>query len=543
MASLARRAAWQKLIDNYDERIASTRLECQYLSARARAGDADGLAKAVEQRWLTGHQLPIECEPAFQWLRDTGVLDEALTEKRLELLLENGETGFARAVARRLPDARAAPYLQWARLLQNPIAEFDALIAQPQRAALPAALASAWTRFTRANPEAAMERFELLLATRGIEGEEASSYARQLALGLAWDRLGAEAIDTFRQVARMDLDDYALEWLARAALWVDDWRLASDAIAAMSDARRDTSAWQYWSARTARKLENEESAQQSFAAVVANDNYYSALAAAHLDTLLQPQITQLPRDAEVLSALARRPGLERARELFAVGLTTEATREWRRETAELSDIERAQSVHLAASWGWYDVGVAMATRNGVFNDYELLYPRPYDEEVREASGLAALPETLLYGLVRQESLYRIDAVSSSGAIGLTQLLPETARRTAELWEQQIPSRRDLFEPQVNIRLGAAQLKTLADQFEDQLIVALAAYNAGPNAARRWLPERPMEADVWVENVPYNETRAFVRRVLWHSLVFAWLQDREGQNTNAWLMTVNPLTGD
>ncbi len=543
LVSLARREAWPRFVDRYDSRIVNARLECQYLSARVALDATDGLAERVSKRWLTASQLPIECEPAFQWLRETGVLDDELTEQRVKLLLESGQVGFARVIARRLPEARAAPLLRWARLLQNPIAEFDALIAAPQSGVLPEALASAWSRFARANPQAALDRFELLLATQKLSSSDTSKYARDLALGLSWDRLASKAIETFGLVADGDLDDYTLEWLTRAALWTDDWRLADDAIAAMTVERQSSSAWRYWSARAAQKLATDDTASERFADIIATDNYYSAMAAAHLDKGLQPGLATLPQDAKLIDELEARPGFMRARELFAVGLRTEATREWLSASADLSKLEREQSVHLAARWGWYDIGVATASRSGIFNDYELLYPRPYDTEIRRASRLAELPESLIYGLLRQESLYRRDAVSPAGAIGLTQLLPETARRTAELWEQKSPSQTDLYEADVNIRLGAAQLRTLQDQFDNQLVVALAAYNAGPNAARRWLPDRPIDADVWVENIPYNETREFVRRVLWHSLVFSWLENRRDQDTLGWLDSVVPLNSE
>lgn len=540
LASLAGREAWQSFIANYDRSVATVELECQHFNALIATDDTQGLGAEITARWLTPSQLPIECESAFQWLRDKGVLDDELTEQRVKLLLKNGQTGFARVIARRLPSERAEPLLQWARLLQDPISGFDALLTAPQTGVLADALRSAWPRFASANPPAALERFDLLLATQQIGARDASRYARDLALGLAWDRLAPDAIATFLEVDRDDLDDYALEWLTRSALWAGDWRLVKTTISEMSPPLRETAPWRYWEGRAAERLEDDESAETLFDSVIDSDNYYSALAAAHLGRAIMPHVAALERDEPMIAALGAAPAFQRARELFALGLRTEATREWQYGSATLSSIEKVQSVHLAADWGWYDIGVATATRHNVFNDYELLYPRPYDAEIGAAANLAALPGALLYGLLRQESLYREDAVSEAGAVGLTQLLPETARRTATSWQVPIPSRLELYDAGVNIKLGAAQLKSLADEFDDQLVVALAAYNAGPNAARRWLPERPIDGDIWVENIPYNETRAFVRRVLWHSLVFAWLDSHHEQSARDWIATVSPL---
>ncbi len=127
-------------------------------------------------------------------------------------------------------------------------------------------------------------------------------------------------------------------------------------------------------------------------------------------------------------------------------------------------------------------------------------------------------------MLRQESLFRPDATSLAGAVGLAQLGYSTAELTASRWQLPRPSRADLYDPETSIRLGAARLSTLIEKYSGQLPVVLAAYNAGESAAERWLPERAMDNDVWTENIPYNETRAYVRRVLWHSLVFGWIED-------------------
>jgi soluble lytic murein transglycosylase len=117
------------------------------------------------------------------------------------------------------------------------------------------------------------------------------------------------------------------------------------------------------------------------------------------------------------------------------------------------------------------------------------------------------------------------------------LLPSTAKRTARRWDLKPPTRAELLQPEVNVPLGAAELRNLIDRFDGQLVAAYAAYNAGPGAARRWLPAQPVETDVWVENIPFNETRAYVQRVAWHSLVFTWLEHRKPVDVTAWLSSV------
>jgi soluble lytic murein transglycosylase len=156
-----------------------------------------------------------------------------------------------------------------------------------------------------------------------------------------------------------------------------------------------------------------------------------------------------------------------------------------------------------------------------------------------AAQLSGLPATLIYGVIRQESLYERDTVSPADARGLTQLTLETARRTARKWMLPAPTATALFEPAVNVVLGAAHLKDMLDRFDGQLLLALAGYNAGPNAVQRWLPAGEMDPDIWLENIPYNETRTYVLRILWHNVVFGWLEDQKPQDTRGWLKAIKP----
>jgi soluble lytic murein transglycosylase len=281
-------------------------------------------------------------------------------------------------------------------------------------------------------------------------------------------------------------------------------------------------------------------AQPLYEALLADDNYYSGMAAAHLNRGLVPHPKEIHAQPQVLDRLIRIPAMLRARELFLCGMRPEASAEWQAGYESLTEEARQQAVRLASSWGWYDQAVQVAAAQHIFNDYGLLYPRPYSAEVNAAAQAAQLAPEIVYGVMRQESLYRVDAVSAAGARGLMQLQPGTARRTAQHTNRAMPSVEDLFVPSINTTLGAARLRMLLDEFDGQTPLALAGYNAGVNAVLRWMPPQQMDADIWVENIPYNETRAYVQRVLWHSLLFTWLGDHAAQPTTSWLAPVRPL---
>ena len=307
----------------------------------------------------------------------------------------------------------------------------------------------------------------------------------------------------------------------------------------MSAEQRSTARWRYWAARAAERLGDVARARSLYEAGIPSDNYFAANSATRLGRRVEPHPEQLPSSSVQIDSIATRPEFIRSRELLRCGLRVAAVREWLAGIAKLDADSRSQAIRLAERWEWHDVAVALATRENVFFDYALLYPRPYDSEIEAAATSARVAAPLLYGMVRQESLFRADAVSPSGAIGLAQLMPGTARRIAGADRQPLPSANDLFDPALNLKLGAAHLRELIDRFDGQALLALAAYNAGPLAVERWLPEAPIDADIWVENIPYNETREYVQRVLWHSVVFGWLGSGEAQDFAPWAQPITP----
>jgi soluble lytic murein transglycosylase len=540
LMTLSMRKAWEPYLAAYREDVDDTNAaRCNALAARVALGRTEGLADDVSKTYLSPTSLPGACDPAFDWLRSQGRLTPELIERRARLALGAGESGLARALAKSLPESKAAPLLQWASLIEAPRAAVESLIAQPARAVEPEALLDGWRRHARADAEAAAAAYPSLVQARGLDAAAASPYALAVALPLSWSR-HPRALEFFALGQPADFDERAHEWQVRSALWSGNWARAQQGIAAMPEPLRNQNRWRYWSARAAEQLGEREAARAGYAAVLPTDNWYAVLAAARTGQSYAPTPVALARDAAVLERVATEPGLVRTRELLLCDMQSEANAEWRVALEGLDRDRQVQAVRLASGWGWHLQAIAAAAKLGLFDDYDLLYPRPFDEEVRRAAASTRLPPSLIYAIIRQESLYRADAASSAGALGLMQLLPATAQSTARRAGLPAPSRTALLQPAVNVPLGSAYLRGLLDRADGQRPLAIAGYNAGPGAARRWLPATPIETDVWVENIPFNETRAYVQRVHWHSLVFDWLTDRKPRDVSPWLGRVTPL---
>ena len=537
LMTLAQRRDWEPYLAAYREDVdKAVAALCNALAARVALGRTDGLAAAVTEAYLSPRSVPAACDPAFDWLRAQGGLTPALIEQRTRLALGVGDAGLARFLAKSLPPAQAAPLEQWAALIEKPRASIEALIAEPARPVETAALLDGWTRFARSDAQSAADLYPSLVQARALDAAAASPFALATAQALSWSRL-PRSLEFFALGAPADFDERAHEWHVRAALWAGDWARAAKAIAAMPEALRNQNRWRYWAARTAELLGDKAAARAGYEAVLPTDNWYAALSAARLGRSYAPTPIPMARDEAVLAAVSAELPMVRTRELILCAMQPEANAEWRAALDGFTPEQQSQAVRIAMDWGWYMQAIAAAAKLGQFNDYDLLYPRPYDADVRRGAQVSGLPTHLIYAIIRQESLFRADAASSAGALGLMQLLPATAKTTARRNGLPQPTRSSLLQPSVNVPLGSLFLRNLIDRADGQWPLAIAGYNAGPAAARRWLAATPVEGDVWVENIPFNETRAYVQRVHWHSLVFDWLGHRKPRDTSGWLRAV------
>jgi soluble lytic murein transglycosylase len=347
---------------------------------------------------------------------------------------------------------------------------------------------------------------------------------RIAALGAAYGRDPA-AVAAFDQLPDSAVDNDVREWRVRAALWAGDYAKALAWIEEMPSTLSSQPRWVYWRARAVAATSGSEAAAPIYAQLAGLRDFYGYLAAdrIHRDYVLNAKASF--DDKTMQSALAAQPGLIRARALFDCNLDDDAGLEWAVALSGADSATKLQAAHLAARWGWYAQSITTLAQVGEFDDVRLRYPRPYASEIAEASKLTQLPSDWILAVMRQESLFRDDAVSRAGARGLMQMQPSTAAAVAKRWHLPPPQRNGTFDPPMDVQRGAAHLRDLLDKY-GQLGLSLAAYNAGAIPVARWLPTRAMDADVWVENVPYGETRNYVQRIVEHIVAFAWVRDAE-----------------
>jgi soluble lytic murein transglycosylase len=529
LAYLGERKVWAKFLAEAPPAPTDIALRCHALAARLAQPQPEGLREEALALWLTHRERPAACEPVFQWLDTPERVSDAEIEQRA--LFAARHRLRMPASLPHLPAERRAAVEFWDRLWAAPDRELKAFLAAPAPAGprpgdaeVAVALVTAFERVARRDSAAARALFPGLVAHRVFTAAQRNELRLSYALGLAYD-FDAEALRVFRDLPEETLDAIGREWRVRAALLHRDWKQALKWIDAMPQIQRQEPRWRYFRARLIQR-NHPDKAREIFTEVAKQREYYAFLAAERLGR--RPELRPQPvvDDLAVQAELAALPAVRRAQELLRCELPELAAAELRYALRDRAAGARAQAARLAASWGWHVPAVQMLSELQLWDDLWLRYPRPFDAEVDVAAKDTGLPADWLYAVLRTESLYDPRAVSKAGALGLLQLLPLTARQVAQRAGLPAPARSDLFRPEVNIALGARYLRELQAAFRERFIVTLAAYNAGPNRVPGWLPREPLDAEIWVENIPFNETRAYVQRTLANVVILGWRRSGE-----------------
>jgi len=543
LTSLASRARWDWFLPRATE-LNSAQLICDRLAGRLATGDKQGLATEALARWGLAQRPPPECEPVFAWLRGQGLLTAALAEKRTRTALEAGNPRLAREFVADVPADAAAPLLLWTRLLETPKPVLQALASQPAMDVEPTALEAGFSKLARTDSAAALEVLPGLLSRPGLAPELRGRLQRAAALGAAYDH-DPQAIAAFVRLPADAVDADVRDWRVRAALWAGDFQRALAWIAQMPAAQAAEPRWRYWRARAVAATSGAKAAEPLFADVAGLRDFYGYLAADRIRSDYQLNAHPSTAVDSEQRELAARPGLIRAHALFDCDMTDDAIAEWSVALANTSAAIRLQAALLAADWGWYAQSISTLAQVGELDDVRLRYPRPYPEAIAQASRLTHLPPDWILAVMRQESLFRSDAVSPAGARGLMQMQPRTAAAVDRRWHlgarASAMSSEPGFDPSSDVKLGAAYLRELLDRYDGQLELSLAAYNAGPVPVSRWLPPKAMDADIWIENIPYGETRSYVQRILEHIVAFAWVRGAQPPRLSTLLPRVVPAS--
>lgn len=499
-------------------------MQCVAIRALRDTGQTAAALEKASELWKTGHSLPDICDPTLNFW--TASLSASEKRKqywlRAQLALEEKQYSLAQYLLSRVSadslyiQLIQRPELLYRRADQLSVSDESRIIATHSLLRL------ARKDFARAN-----DLWHQL--DRRLHFNQAQNYVLRDALARQIIASDVDYADDWVKANDPNFEDpYLTEWRIRLALKAGQWAEVQRLIGFLPDELKDKSDWQYWWARAdiAQQGEMSVATQLILQKLASERGYYSFMAADLLneDYQLAEKPTLRP---ELIDEVQQRGAIQRAKELHWQEQTYTARLEWAQAMTTLNREEQVAAAHLAMSWGWNHQAIMTAIRANEWDDMQLRFPTPFAEEFGKAAKDQDIELKWIYAIARQESAFSEEARSPVGARGLMQLMPGTARLIARQMGRRVSSD-DLYQADQNIALGSFYLAQLLDQFGGNRILATAAYNAGPSRIERVLRRQDddLPADIWIENLPYGETREYVKNVLAFSIIYGKKLNKE-----------------
>ncbi|WP_218311590.1 transglycosylase SLT domain-containing protein [Alteromonas antoniana] len=516
LAYLAEKGHRDAFMASYRDNMGAA-ITCQYLGYQVEmaSNPAYWLAK-VDDIWLSGESQPNECDDIFALWRKHGMMTDDKVLGRIEKAAMGG-------------NIRLVPYLQ--KRLSDDTYYLADLWEQARRSARVALKASrfplrnkddearilAWSleRLAWQRVDDAVKGYYLWQPKKIFSAEQTRDISRAIALSMAIDNHP----DSREWLIKADVsgaDEDVKRWHVAYLLRQQQWQQVLAVIGSASDKRQEEDNFLYWRGRSFDALGMPEQASMAYEELAGERHFYGFLASAKLAKKPSLMHRPTPRDPAVIEQIRNLPSAKRAYEFLQLGRLIDARREWRHLLFSLNSTQVKDAAILASEWGWYDQAIISFARSGYWDDVERRFPLAYAPEFSSVGKTYNVPQAFAMAIARRESSFMSDAVSPAGATGLMQLMPGTAQYISE----QRVNRQTLFEPDKNLHFGVQYLRYLMDKLDDNPVLVSASYNAGWKRVLEWLPEKQaLPTDIWIENIPYRETRHYVKAVLAYRYIY------------------------
>jgi soluble lytic murein transglycosylase len=515
---LAQSQQWSQFLRFYPAKPSSTDLLCMHYQALYYTGKPKEALQGAGKIWMSGQSRPDACSPLFQLWQASGQRTQEKIWQRMTLAFEAENPNLIRHLGATLGSG-----------LQSYGDQMVTLFEQPAKAMNPAYFSSnpysrkllslGLTRYANQEPESVLRQLALFRSRFGLTQAEVKPVERAIARRLLLDRSIAQRswVDsTVKKLADPDIT----ELRARLAIWEQDWRGLCGWVKMMPMARQKEDRWRYWMARSLEVQGQQKPARDLYLETANLRGFYGFMAAQRTGVPYRIKNQSVKHVPDWRTASQRWPFLLRVRELLSMNEIAAARSEWIHNMDRNPVAQRIEFGHIALNQGWHELAILASIRAEAWDALDLRFPLPLKRTFSQMAQERTMNTSLLYAISRQESALYPLAQSPVGARGLMQLMPATAKETAGKLGVPYRNEQQLFDPTMNIRLGSAYLKRLLDVYDGNRILAAAAYNAGPGRVKRWREQsdnKPM--DVWVESIPYKETRNYVQNVLSFDLIY------------------------
>lgn len=481
-------------------------LQCYAQTALYFQGKTNEAISNATSIWLTGSSLPKACDVLFAALLKNGELSDELIHQRMVLALQNNNPSLAQYLLKQYKP----PRIQEAQLLAD-ISQKPILITKLQPSKLHGEFYVYGLKLIASrNLDKAIALANTASAKKMMNQAQQQSLFADVALYQAIKNL-PEAPAWFAKVKPAFYSEVLLDWEIRYALNHRNWPLVIELIKKAHD--KQNPSYQYWMARAKQALGQTEEAHALYRALASKRNYYGFLACIKLNQ--KPNFENEPAKPNPSLLLPYQPILTQIEALYRSRQTVQASRLLNDFTSELPKLEKsALAFWIANHLNWHGKSIYLSNNDDLINQLSLRFPLAHQNSVATYSKNYHIPQEFIYAIIRQESSFQEDVISSAGANGLMQVMPATAHLVAKREHITYSDKTQLLTSQKNIHIGTAYLGQLAQQFHQHPVLMAAAYNAGPRQANYWLKyHTPKDLDIWIETLPWRETRNYLKNII------------------------------
>ncbi len=513
---LAKKNNWSEFVEQY-QKSHNTKLQCHYHWAKYQMGAREDALIAAKKLWVVGKSQPKECDPLFKKLLASKYLTADMLWQRFDAAMIKGKLSVARYVSKLMSKKDQRVAKQWIQVYGNPNLISKTKFLDNKQAQAGLIFAHGIDRLAKKNLNKAIKIWDDRKKDYKINESTLARIDQRLAMSLAYRR-NDQAYSRLSQLSRPD--DKAKEWRVRTALRAQNWQGVKESISALSKEDKEKEKWRYWLARASENTGKPKVSSFIYSRLAEERSYYGYLSAEKLNK--QYQLADKP--IEVLPARLKRfknkKDFRVVAELIAVDKKRESERQWWYAVSKLSKKEILLAAKFAQELNWKQVAIFTLAKAKYWDDVAVRFPMAYKTQVQQNAQKQQLSPAIIFGLIRRESAFNKNAKSPVGARGLMQIMPKTGQQIARELKEKWKSSNQLLNPATNLKYGSYYYKQLLKQFDGHYALAAAAYNAGPHRVNRWLPrDHTLAADIWIETIPFTETRAYVSAVLTYALIY------------------------
>lgn len=494
----------------------------------------DEKAALVKTIYLTGESLPDSCNAILEHFEQENLLSDALKLTRIQLAITENNIGLANFIANSLSSDVTSlernQYKNWSNLHSNPNSLENADYRIDDTTFNRFAVIYALKKILQNDPPLALILWKEQSKHFSFTKDEIADFLEDAANYLYIN--DSEHADTWLELAnaRSHNENINQKMLVRY-IKTKNWPTIIQMYERLSTKEKNESIWQYWYARSYIEYDQNTyihpNAYRILNQLSGKRDYYGFLASFHLNNAPVFSRHQFPIKEKSLESIADNIGIVRAHEFYMLKDRINASREWLYAIKDYSPEQKGDAAVLAYQWGWLEQAIITAAKSNQFNNITLRFPLGFAEHVNFYSSKYGIPNEWVFATIRQESAYGLEAESRVGALGLMQIMPSTAKVLARETKLKKFSNNDLLNPDINIQLGTYYLAQLRKQYNGNMLLASAAYNAGPSRVNAWIKNKgEMDVEMWIETIPYKETRDYVKNILAYQIIYQQELGRE-----------------